>query len=641
MLSPVRSHPLPRSLQWLIAAILALAVLAGILQKSSRAQTGESDFTVIALPDTQNEAEKFPQVLNAQTKWIADNRDALNIQMVMAEGDNINDGTSTAQMQNLDAAFRLLDNAGVPYLLGIGNHDYNAFDPRSRNLSGFDQWFGPGRYSGKAYFRGNFPSGSNANTYGVLTINGKQYLFLTFEFRPRSSSLDWAESILSANPDKEAIIVDHSFVLKNGKREDLCDDQDMPAGNATGQEVWTRLRKYKVILVLSGHFTGGPAARRADLSDTGSLVNQLFADYQDFSNGGNGWLRIMTFHPASNSISVKTYSPFLNQSMTDGANQFTLAYHNPFPNSGQGSISGKVRNQSGCAAVAGIHVSAGAVSTTSAADGTYSLSVAPGSYTVTASGSGWNTSSKDEKVSDSLDTQVNFYLTSGTSPTPTPTPPPSGCTAGPASPSVTICSPLNNATVTSPVRVVAATRDSVPVSFMQIYVDGSSVLTSSGGTLDKTVAMAAGTRRLTVQAKDTAGVIFKQTIYINVSSSPGPTPTPTPGATPTPTPTPGATPTPTQPPSGCTAGPASPSVTICSPLNNATVTSPVRVVAATRDSVPVSFMQIYVDGSPVLTSSGGTLDKTITLAAGTRRLTVQAKDTAGVIFKQTISITVR
>lgn len=51
-------------------------------------------------------------------------------------------------------------------------------------------------------------------------------------------------------------------------------------------------------------------------------------------------------------------------------------------------------------------------------------------------------------------------------------------------------------------------------------------------------------------------------------------------------------------------------------------------------------MQIYVDGSPVLTSPGGTLDASITLAVGTRRLTVQAKDVSGVIFKQTINVTV-
>jgi hypothetical protein len=507
--------------RWLLPVTLAAVATIAVFRMTVSAQSSGADFTIIVMPDPQNETEFFPQVLNSQTQWIAANRQALNIQMVLTEGDNVNDGASTSQMQNLDAAFRVLDNAGVPYLLAIGNHDYNGFNPKaSRNLSGFNQWFGPGRYSGKSYFRGNFPSGSNANSYGVLTINGQQYLFLMLEYRPTSASLDWAESILAANPGKEAMVVDHSFVLKNGKREDLCDNQDMPAGNATGQEVWSRLRKYNVIMVLSGHFTGGSGARRADLADNGSLVNQLFADYQDYSNGGNGWLRIITFHPSSNSISVQTYSPFLDKFMTDGANQFTLSYHNPFPSSGLGTISGKVRQQSGCAVIPGIKVSAGSASTTTAADGTYSLSVAPETYTMTASGSGWNSSSASEKVSDSLDTQMNFYLTGTPSPTPTPTPSPTpvACTAGPGSPSVTICSPTNNATVTSPVHVVAATRDSVTVSFMQIYVDSSAVLTSPGGTLDTSITMAVGTRRLTVQAKDASGVIFKQTIYVTVTN---------------------------------------------------------------------------------------------------------------------------
>jgi hypothetical protein len=66
------------------------------------------------------------------------------------------------------------------------------------------------------------------------------------------------------------------------------------------------------------------------------------------------------------------------------------------------------------------------------------------------------------------------------------------------------------------VHVVAATTDSVAVKFIQIYVDGTAVFTTSGGTLDTNIAMAVGSRRLTVQAKDTAGVIFKQTIFITV-----------------------------------------------------------------------------------------------------------------------------
>ena len=479
------------------------------------------DFSIIVLPDTQNEAQFFPQVMNAQTKWIAANAQARNVQMVLGVGDIVNDGASTAQQQNADAAVRVLDNASIPYMLAIGNHDYDGFNPKSRVVTGYNHWFGPARYAGKAYYQGSFPSGSNENFYGVLTIGGKQYLFLVLEFRPRSTSLDWAESILSANPGKEAIVVVHSYLKTNGTREGTCDTQDMPAGNANGQQMWSRLRKHSnVIMVLNGHFTGGTVAHRRDVGDSGTLVNQIFADLQTFPNGGNGWLEIITFHPASNSISVQTYSPFLDQFMTGSAQQFTVPYHNPNPQTGSGTIRGKVRNQSNCAAISGVTVKSGAGSAVTAADGTYSFSVAPGSYSVSASGTGWNTGTQTETVSDSLTTQLDFYLTAAgsptPSPTPTPTPAPTGCSPGAVSPSVTICSPLNGSTLSSPVHVVAATRDSVAVSFVQIYVDGSPVLTKSGGSLDTLVTMAAGARRVTVQAKDSAGVIFKQTVNITV-----------------------------------------------------------------------------------------------------------------------------
>jgi hypothetical protein len=84
------------------------------------------DFSIVLLPDTQNEAEFFPQVLDSQTQWMADNRSQLNIQAVLGLGDIVNDGTSPEQQGNADVAFRILDDAGVPYFLGIGNHDYDT-----------------------------------------------------------------------------------------------------------------------------------------------------------------------------------------------------------------------------------------------------------------------------------------------------------------------------------------------------------------------------------------------------------------------------------------------------------------------------------------------------------------------------------
>jgi hypothetical protein len=503
-----------------ITALIFLLASCWAFSPIVSAQVTAPDFTVVVFPDPQNETQSFPQVLNSQMQWIVNNRQAQNIQMVLTVGDNVNDGASTAQMQNLDSAFRLLDNAGIPSLPAIGNHDYNGFNPKaSRNLSGFNSTFGPGRYAGKAFFRGNFPSGSVANSYAVVTINGQQFLFLNLEYRPTSPSLDWAEGILSANPGMEAIVVSHAFLQKGGNREDQCDDQDMPAGNATGQETWARLRKHaNVIMVLSGHFTSGPASRRADVGDNQNLVNQLFADYQSFPNGGDGWLRIITFHPTSNTISVRTFSPFLNQSMTDSLNQFTIVYHNNFPNTGSGSISGKVRRQSNCAVIAGIKVTAGTASATSAADGTYRFSVPPASYSISASGAGWNSSTKTETVSDSLATQMNFYLSASASPTPTPTPsptpPPSGCTAGAVG--VTVCSPTPGATVASPVLFTAAAKSTHPITAMRIYVDNVSQFSINASSLNTSLALPAGTHSVVVQAWDSTGAVFKTPFTIHV-----------------------------------------------------------------------------------------------------------------------------
>src|SRR5438105_7863654 len=93
------------------------------------------------------------------------------------------------------------------------------------------------------------------------------------------------------------------------------------------------------------------------------------------------------------------------------------------------------------------------------------------------------------------------------------------CTLSTVSPSVTICTPTANSTVSSPVHIVAGTTDSKTVQFIQIYVDGVKKYEVKAKSLDTSLPMSAGTHRLTVQAYD--GTYFKQTIYITVSCAGG------------------------------------------------------------------------------------------------------------------------
>jgi hypothetical protein len=80
-------------------------------------------WTLAILPDTQHYSQTYPQHFTTQTQWIADNTNALNIKYVLHEGDIVNNNTIT-QWNNARSSLSVLDNAGVPYALAPGNHDY-------------------------------------------------------------------------------------------------------------------------------------------------------------------------------------------------------------------------------------------------------------------------------------------------------------------------------------------------------------------------------------------------------------------------------------------------------------------------------------------------------------------------------------
>lgn len=460
---------------------------------SQAAFSQSGDFTIVLLPDTQNEAQFYPSVFAAQTQWIASNRSAMNIQVVLGLGDIVNDGADNAQQQNADAAIRNLDNAKVPYLLAIGNHDYDQANTGAarRTDTGYEKWFGPARYAGYSYYKGGFPPGTNANFYGTFNISGKGYLMLVLEYVPRDSSLAWAAQVVQANPDKEVIVVTHSYMFYDATRVDKCDTNDLNRDN-DGDETWQKfVSQYaNISTVVSGHITSVGASRRSDLGVNGNLVNQMFSNYQTLAHGGDGWLRILTFHPASDTIDVKTYSPYLDAFKTDAKNQFTLRWHTPAPGA-TGGVTGRV-DSADCTDLSGIKVTAGSALATTDSAGHYSISgLAPGSYVVTASGLGWTTASHTVNVRAAYPPDVNFYLTSsGSGGGP--------CPLNPADPSVTICTPANGATVPSPVHIVAGTTDLNTVSLLQIYVDGVAKYTVNAKSLDTSLAMTNGAHRVTV-----------------------------------------------------------------------------------------------------------------------------------------------
>jgi hypothetical protein len=93
-----------------------------------------------------------------------------------------------------------------------------------------------------------------------------------------------------------------------------------------GPDIWNDVVKTReqVFLMLSGHH----CARESNsvlMNDAGKTVYSIMSDYQ-CDDPQPVFLRLYTFQPQENTISVKTYSPWNDAYETDENSEFTLSY---------------------------------------------------------------------------------------------------------------------------------------------------------------------------------------------------------------------------------------------------------------------------------------------------------------------------
>ena len=309
------------------------AVVAGQADEATVTITVHSDmeFSVVVLPDTQYEAESYPQVYNSQTQWIVDNMDTLNIVFVLHEGDITNDN-GTTQWTRASAAMAILD-GNVPYAASVGNHDLGPSGGATTRDTQFNSYFPPSRFSSLG---GVYEAGHSENSYHYFTAGGIDWLVLALEFGPRAKILEWANGVIAANPHRRVIIVTHNYMYSDDTRVGtgdswnphtyvLCSSVSDPNEECNdGEEMWTNCVKLheNMSFVFSGHICNDGIGTLVSAGDYGNSVYQMLANYQNDPHGGDGWLRIVTFSPEEDKVSIKTYSPYLNQYRTGADNQF-------------------------------------------------------------------------------------------------------------------------------------------------------------------------------------------------------------------------------------------------------------------------------------------------------------------------------
>lgn len=269
-------------------------------------------FRFVALPDTQHYSRIYPATFNAQTQWIVDRHQDLNIVYVAHEGDIVHNADVANQWKNANAALSILDS--IPHValgLAVGNHDqYPNGDPAGTQT--FNERFPYTRYQNRPWYGGHYGN-NNDNHYLLFGVGNLEFIAIHLEFAASAAVRTWAADLLRNHPNRRGILVAHN-ILNPG---------NPGSWTAQGQNIYNALKDCpNLFLMLCGHISG--EGRRTDVA--AGTVHTLLSDYQNRENGGDGWLRILEFVPMQNLIRVQTYSPTLDRYETDGNSQFTLPY---------------------------------------------------------------------------------------------------------------------------------------------------------------------------------------------------------------------------------------------------------------------------------------------------------------------------
>jgi 3',5'-cyclic AMP phosphodiesterase CpdA len=297
-------------------------------------------FTFVVLPDTQNYAEKYPDLFTAQTQWIATHKERRRIAGVFHLGDITNRNT-TPEWENARRSLAVLDEADVPCCLIPGNHDYSEGGRGIDRTTRLNDFFPVAAASGKPHWGGTYDREPERmeNNFHRIEAAGRRFLILGLEFGPRDDVIRWANDVVSGHPDHEAILLTHVYMFHDDTRYDWARQGTKQPWNPRsygmakladggvndGEELWEKLvgRHRTFILTLNGHVLGDGLGRMVSKDRGGRSIPQVLVNFQMRPQGGDGWLRLLEMR-RSGVIQTYDYSPTRGQRNESPQNQFLL-----------------------------------------------------------------------------------------------------------------------------------------------------------------------------------------------------------------------------------------------------------------------------------------------------------------------------
>lgn len=317
---------------------LKLNILFGMLLLMVMSCSKSNNFKIILLPDTQTLVEEYPEVYNAQMKWIAEY--STDYQFVIHQGD-ITQNNNDEEWQIAKKGFQLL-NGKIPFTFSLGNHDMGSADGKFadvRNTTFANSYFSVEELTKNCNLVASFPKNTVDNLCHSFSVGFEKWLVISLEFGPRNKTLAWANSLINKYPDYKVIINTHAYLFEDNTLMDGNDwwqPQAYGVGNDVGDDavnnggqIWEKLvSKHKnIVFVFSGHVLKSGVGTLVGVGNHGNNVYQMLANYQKNAGemvGNEGYLRIVSVNYKEKRIDVKTYSPYLDKYINSPDHNFNF-----------------------------------------------------------------------------------------------------------------------------------------------------------------------------------------------------------------------------------------------------------------------------------------------------------------------------
>ncbi len=296
--------------------------LAALLFVSLAVVAGEGTFTLAVIPDAQQEVLDAKDTrLADRMQWLVDNREKLNLKLVMQVGDLHNwDTPDHFQYEQSSPAFAVLDQAKLPYVLTIGNHDSAAtkqggsaapgnVHDNQRTTTTFNTYYRLARFQ---LLQGVFEEGKIDTAWHAFQAGGLDWLVINLELWPRQEAVAWAKTVVESHPHHNIIVLTHSFLNGGGQIE----QRNGGYGDNSPQYVFDQLLKPypNVRLVFSGH-----AGRHAYHEDKGEQGNPIYEFSQCYHSNETNPVRLFEIDTEAGRLRTWVYCPSKDTTLDDGS----------------------------------------------------------------------------------------------------------------------------------------------------------------------------------------------------------------------------------------------------------------------------------------------------------------------------------